>query len=144
MINHHKPKYLVKGLICCLQGQGHSKGSKFSMNTVYMTIHVILYSGQESAWQWFCVTVYVILCNSQESTWHCLWQCMWYFMFILYKQKKVVGGGAAWHFDGGCVYDILCTYWVTVDNQLDSDCVWLYVWYFMFIDILSSRWEYTW
>ena len=57
MINHHTPKYRVKGLICCVQGQGHSKGSKFSVNTVCMTVHVILYSGQESAWQWFCVTV---------------------------------------------------------------------------------------
>ena len=28
MVHHQKPEFLVKGLDCCLQGQGHSDGSK--------------------------------------------------------------------------------------------------------------------
>jgi len=28
----HKPKWLVKRLLCCIQGQGHSEGSEQCLN----------------------------------------------------------------------------------------------------------------
>ena len=40
------------------------------------------------------VWLYAILYNRQESTWHC--DCMWYFMFVLHKQKQTNGLVSMW------------------------------------------------